>query len=89
MAKGDIGIDYLDELRDWLIQRRVQARMEKNPPKVIHQDEDMIAYEIPDEVWESPKVNSEKLSLLAEIKLYDDPYIPMMIKFYDEDEDET
>lgn len=75
-------MDPIEAIRRAILQRRMEMRMDKHPPQLVLQEDDMLVFKIPEEIYECKTAETDELTLIGEIKLFDDPYIPVMFSFY-------
>lgn len=85
MLTGHKGLEFINALLNYGRKKRYGDRLKKSPPKLVCDDDEALVYEMPEKVWEDPKVETDELAMVAEVRLFDDPYIPLMICFHYED----
>lgn len=86
--KAEVPMDALEQLRQEILRIRREVRFDKYPPKMTIDEDGDVIFEIPEKFYENKTAETEDLTLIGEIKLYDDPFIPITFHFYyGEDED--
>ncbi len=78
--------DMLEQLRQDILRIRRERRFDKYPPKMTVNEDGDVIFDIPEKVYENRTARTEDLKLIAEIKLYDDPLIPVTVDFYFDDD---
>lgn len=77
----------VENFRDFLADDRIRQLLEEHPPELIYEDEDALIYDIPDRIFKSYKDETDELTSVGQVELYDDPYISALFTF-DSDENQ-
>jgi len=80
-------MDPIEQIRQDILRLRREYRYEKYPPKMTIDEDGDVFFEIPKEIDECKTADTEDLTLIGEIKLFDDPLIPVLFSFYYDDDD--
>ena len=80
-------MDTIEQLRQDILRMRREERYDKYPPKMTVDEDGDVFFEIPEKFYENKTADTEDLTLIGEIKLYDDPLIPVIVTIYHEDDD--
>ena len=72
---------FINMIRDHAKRQRLELRLEKYPPELLLDDDDVMIWKIPPETFACPTEFTSELTELACIRLYDDPFVPMSVKF--------
>ena len=72
---------FINMIRDHAKRQRLELRLEKYPPELLLDDDDVMIWKIPPETFACPTEFTSELTELACIRIYDDPFVPMSVKF--------